>query len=102
MLSKDAWSGLSRGGAAVAMVAVLAMIAALLGSSPTQAAPSSVPKEEPATTVTSDPLPTVQIDGIVWEQAASSTTVYAGGDFSNARPAGYAPGQNLTPRDRKS
>ena len=50
-------------------------------------------------TVTADPLPTVQIDsGIVWTQEVVGNTVYAGGSFSNARPAGAAPGQNLMPR----
>lgn len=50
-------------------------------------------------TVTADPLPTVQIDsGIVWTQEVVGNTVYAGGSFSNARPAGAAPGTNLIPR----
>lgn len=50
-------------------------------------------------TVTADPLPTVQIDsGIVWAQVIIGKTVYAGGSFSNARPAGAAEGVNLMPR----
>ena len=49
--------------------------------------------------MTSDVLPTVQIDkGVVWSQAIVGNTVYAGGEFSNARPAGAAPGTNLIPR----
>ena len=40
----------------------------------------------------------MQIDGIVWAQAIVGNTVYAGGSFANARPAGSAPGTNLTPR----
>lgn len=48
--------------------------------------------------VTSDPLPTVQIDGIVYAQAVSGNRVFAGGQFSNARPAGANPGTQLTPR----
>ncbi|GAB2849883.1 PKD domain-containing protein [Microbacterium insulae] len=52
-----------------------------------------------AAMVTADPLPTVQIDsGIVWAQAIAGRTVFAGGSFSNARPAGASPGQNLMPR----
>jgi hypothetical protein len=43
-------------------------------------------------TVSADPLPTVQVNGIVWSQAVIGTTVYAGGNFSAARPAGAAPG----------
>ncbi|MDQ2737495.1 MAG: PKD domain-containing protein, partial [Actinomycetota bacterium] len=49
--------------------------------------------------VTSDELPTVQIDsGVVWAQVLVGNIVYAGGSFSNARPAGAAPGANLIPR----
>ena len=48
--------------------------------------------------VSADPLPTVQIDGVVWDQKIVGNTVYAVGDFDNARPAGAAPGTNLTPR----
>ena len=36
--------------------------------------------------VTADALPTVQIDGVVWDQAIVGDTVYAGGQFANARP----------------
>lgn len=49
--------------------------------------------------VTADGLPTVQIDsGIVWAQAMNGNVVYAGGSFSQTRPAGAAPGTNLTAR----
>src|SRR5215471_19226901 len=48
--------------------------------------------------VTSDALPTVQIDGVVWDQEIIGNTVYAVGDFDTARPAGSAPGQNTIPR----
>ncbi len=51
-------------------------------------------------TVTAAPLPTVQIDsGIVWAQTTIGNTVYVGGQFSNARPAGAAKGTNLTARN---
>lgn len=43
-------------------------------------------------------LPTVQVDGVVWSQVIVGNTVYATGLFQNARPAGSAPGHNLTPR----
>ncbi|QDP95167.1 PKD domain-containing protein [Microlunatus elymi] len=54
----------------------------------------------PANAVTADVLPTVQIDnnGIVWTQAIHGNTVYAGGSFSYARPAGAAAGTNQTSR----
>ena len=51
-----------------------------------------------ATGVTADVLPTVQINGVVWDQAVVGNTVYAGGQFTNARPAGSPAGQNQTPR----
>jgi hypothetical protein len=49
-------------------------------------------------TVSADPLPTVQIDGVVWSQAIVGTTVYAGGKFTTARPAGAAPGTRMVRR----
>lgn len=49
--------------------------------------------------VTSDPIPTVQIDnGYVWSQDTIGTTVYAVGDFDNAREPLAAPGTALTAR----
>ena len=43
-------------------------------------------------TVTADPLPTAQIDGVVYTQVVAGRTVFAGGSFAHARPAGAAPG----------
>ncbi|MCC9067015.1 PKD domain-containing protein [Arthrobacter cryoconiti] len=62
--------------------------------------PGPAPIEQrSSTTVTSDQLPTVQIDqGVVWTQEVVGNTVFAGGSFSNARPAGAAPGTSLIPR----
>jgi len=74
----------------------------LLGvASPASAIPGGpAPIEQRnANTVTADPLPTVQIDsGVVWTQEVVGNTVYAGGSFTNARPAGAAQGTNLIPR----
>jgi PKD repeat protein len=78
---------------------VLASVA--LGSvAPASAAAGPAPVEQRnAQTATADPLPTVQIDsGIVWAQKIVGNTVFAGGSFSNARPAGAAPGTALMPR----
>jgi hypothetical protein len=56
-------------------------------------------QQRSASTVTADVLPTVQIDsGVIWAQDIVGNTVYAGGQFSNTRPAGAAAGTNLTPR----
>lgn len=49
-------------------------------------------------TVAADALPTTQIDGVAWTQLVVGNTVYVGGRFTNARPAGAAPGVNTVPR----
>ncbi len=52
-----------------------------------------------AQSVTADVLPTAQIDsGVVWTTLVVGNTVYAGGSFSAARPAGAEPGVNTVPR----
>ncbi|WP_129338871.1 LamG-like jellyroll fold domain-containing protein [Cellulomonas endophytica] len=66
------------------------------------AAPASadtVPTDpgEPAT-VSVDPLPTVQINGVVWDQAVVGGRVYAVGEFTRARPAGAAAGTSEVTR----
>ena len=68
-----------------------------LGVQPASAAPA--PVIQPGNdAITADRLPTVQMDGVAWSQAVVGNTVYVGGRFNNARPAGAAPGTNLTPR----
>lgn len=61
------------------------------------AADVAEPTADPVS-VSADALPTVQIDGIVWKQVIVGNTVYVGGEFANARPAGAAPGTNQVPR----
>src|SRR3712207_2154462 len=51
------------------------------------------------TTVTADPLPTVQINGVAWAQAVVGNTVYVAGEFTRVRPAGAAPGTQETVRN---
>ena len=46
-----------------------------------------------------DRLPTVQHDGVAWNQLVVGATVYVVGQFTAARPAGSAPGQNQTTRN---
>lgn len=43
-------------------------------------------------------LPTVQVNGVVWTQAVNGDIVYAGGEFTSARPAGAPAGTSETPR----
>jgi len=84
---------------ALALATTLALFG--LGGPPTARADSRpADPGSPATpvTVTADELPTPQINGVVWSMAMAGDTVYAGGSFSNARPAGSPAGQNTVPR----
>lgn len=55
-------------------------------------------RDRTSRTVTADALPTVQINGVVWAQVMIGNTVYAGGEFTAARPAGAAAGVQETGR----
>src|SRR5471030_1008271 len=78
----------------------LVIVGSWLAIANSHAARADTAPPDPTTpvTVSADSLPTVQIDGVVWQQAIVGNTVYAGGSFANARPAGAAAGTNLTPR----
>jgi PKD repeat protein len=84
------------------MVSLFLGIGVLGGAFAGAARADSVPADpaNPATpaTVTADALPTVQIDGVAWSQVVVGDTVFVGGRFSNARPAGAAAGTQQTPR----
>ena len=77
----------------VAVASALFLLACLLGASPHPATAAVLPTPPSAT-----PLPTVQIDGIAWQQLVWGDTVYVGGRFAKARPAGAAPGVNTVTR----
>lgn len=82
-------------------VAVLVGMAILVaGLSTDGAAGAAVPPVRQRTpgTVTADALPTVQINGVVWTQVMIGNVVYAGGEFTAARPAGAPAGTQETPR----
>ena len=81
----------------VAGITSAAMVLVSVAVAPSAVADSTPPPGTPAT-VTADPLPTVQIDGVVWDQQIRGGTVYAGGEFTTARPAGSAPGQDTVSR----
>ncbi len=82
----------------VGLGTALVVVCGLTAVAP-RATAAPAPVEQPgAQAMTADRLPTVQIDGVVWSQAVVGNTVYAGGRFGNARPAGAAAGTNLTPR----
>lgn len=79
--------------AASAILSSLAFATPIAASADTAPATSSVPA-----TVSSDALPTVQVNGVVWTQLVVGNTVYVGGSFTNAYPAGAAAGTALTAR----
>ncbi|MEW2359030.1 hypothetical protein [Spirillospora sp. NPDC029432] len=58
------------------------------------AAADTAPPEGTPPTVSADPLPTVQVNGVVWSMTTVGNTVYATGNFTKARPAGTAPGSS--------
>ncbi len=80
-----------------AIAAAASMVVASLVAIQPAAADSAPPAGTPAT-VTADSLPTVQIDGVVWDQQIVGNRVYAGGSFTTARPAGAAAGTSTVSR----
>lgn len=81
-----------------AFLAALGLVlAAVLTASPAAADTAPVNAAEPPT-VAADALPTVQVDGVVWDQAIVGRKVYAVGNFTTARPAGAAPGASTVTR----
>lgn len=79
--------------ACIAVASSAAIFAAASSSADTAPADSGTP-----VTVSADALPTVQVDGVVWQQAIVGNTVYAVGNFATARPAGAAPGVGTVAR----
>ncbi|MCW2524725.1 MAG: domain containing protein, partial [Frankiales bacterium] len=76
------------GAAASALVA--SVLAAIVIAAPSASAVPGPILARAAGNVTADALPTAQIDGVAWSQAILGDTVYVGGSFANARPAGVA------------
>ena len=83
----------------VPLLAIIAIVSSTLVPSPQSATADTSPNApvDPPT-VSTDPLPTAQIDGVVWDQVIVGNTVFVGGSFAAARPAGSAPGVNTVPR----
>ena len=86
--------------AALATGSMLLGAVGLLGTAAPAAADTAPAAVTPTTpvTVSADPLPTVQIDGVAWSQVVVGNTVYVAGKFTTARPAGAAAGVSTTPR----
>ncbi|WP_344801810.1 PKD domain-containing protein [Microlunatus ginsengisoli] len=81
---------------------VAAAVAISVAQLPTVALADTQPPDptDPTTpaTVAADPLPTTQINGVAWTQLIVGNTVYVGGNFTKARPAGAAAGTNEVAR----
>ncbi|MWA04176.1 PKD domain-containing protein [Actinomadura sp. LD22] len=78
-----------------AIAVFTAFSTALAGAAAVPAAPASADIDPPAgtpATVSADPLPTAQVNGVVWSMTTVGGTVYATGNFSKARPPGVAEG----------
>lgn len=80
------------------MLVALTTVLGLLLPSTAAVAATPVVRQGTATTASADALPTTQINGVVWSQVIIGTTVYVGGSFTKARPAGAAPGTRETTR----
>ena len=83
--------GRSRVRRAVGALATGALVAAGLAVPGTAAADPHPPAGTPAT-VSTDSLPTWQVNGVVWSQVVVRNAVFVTGSFTKARPPGVAPG----------
>ncbi|MEV4252822.1 LamG-like jellyroll fold domain-containing protein [Spirillospora sp. NPDC049652] len=79
------------GGVALATAAASAFVLADPHHSATVASTAADSAATPPT-VSADPLPTWQVNGVVWSMATVGDTVYATGRFTTARPPGADPG----------
>jgi PKD repeat protein len=84
-----------------AILVVPSIVASLLGTTflgINAAGADTAPPAGLPSTVSADSLPTTQINGVAYDQVIVGNTVYVTGEFTSARPAGSAAGQNETPR----
>ncbi|GAB3672559.1 hypothetical protein GCM10027589_42090 [Actinocorallia lasiicapitis] len=75
-----------------ALTAAVLILAGMQGITTAPAGADSQPPAGVPATVTTDPLPTWQVNGVVWDQVLVGNTVYATGSFATARPPGVAVG----------
>lgn len=73
-------------------------LALLVPGAPTAAAAVPPVSSRTASVVTADALATAQINGVVWTTAIAGHRLFAGGEFTRARPPGAAPGTREQPR----
>lgn len=83
----------------ISAAATMTLIATLLTwMQPTAAVADTAASPPMPSTVSTDVLPTPQINGVVWDQAIVGNTVYVAGNFTKARPFGSAAGTNEVAR----
>ncbi|MHA7143238.1 PKD domain-containing protein [Arthrobacter sp. TmT3-37] len=97
---RQGYRGVLRKTLAMAAACALAVVATVAAGPMAAAdtAPDPITAANPPT-VSADPLPTVQVNGVVWQQVIIGNTVYAAGNFTTARPAGAAAGTNTVSRN---
>lgn len=78
----------------LALATISAIVFSTIVSVEVAAADTSPPETSVPQTVSADSLPTAQINGVAWDQEIVGNTVFVGGNFTTARPAGSAPGVN--------
>jgi hypothetical protein len=83
----------------LALSSAALLVASLFVGSGGASADTDPPSTSTPKTVAADALPTVQINGVVWAQVIVGNTVYVGGEFTKARPAGSAAGTNEVTRN---
>ncbi len=88
----------ARGAAAFAAGVLIAAGLVIVSPASVAQADEPLPVDDPTTAVTADALPTAQINGVAWDQVVVGNTVYVGGQFTSARPAGSASGTNESAR----
>ena len=79
---------------------LLCLLLGLVLVAPASPAHAAVPPvaSRTASVVTADALPTAQINGVVWTSVITGPRLFAAGEFTQARPAGSAPGSNVRRR----
>ncbi|TFD12068.1 hypothetical protein E3T35_08095 [Cryobacterium sp. TMT1-2-2] len=83
---------------ATVIVASAVLAAAIFTGAGAAQADTSPPSASTPKTVAADALPTAQINGVVWSQVIVGNTVYVGGEFTKARPAGASAGTSEVSR----
>ena len=83
----------------LALIAIVALAGVMLTGTGEARADTSPPSGSTPRTVAADSLPTAQINGVVWSQVIVGNTVFVGGQFTKARPAGAAAGTSEVSRN---